>query len=539
MCIRDSMHLEESVYQQKKLIILQRSGELVNFAIEVGVLDNDNQLVTSDGNSVLLAQLSYIDDDLNKKKSRLYTLRGQTKTQAQAGIYTINELVLDPDPGSKFILNLTSTNGDLSRITKTLVINLWYKNCSAGEVYDSSTSICVPCRDGTYTIHGDQCLACPTQAFCKGGGTMIVNADYWRPNRTSSSIYPCQYQKACKGGPFSECGEGYEGPLCSACDEKKGFRKGFLGSCQQCQALGITLLGCLGVFFLYAFQIWYFRRSCFKAADVSNSRQPNQATSVIEKILATHLTSLSLLGSVNRNAPLWMQYPMRAIEAMGNFYAMINPVDCLLPKIAPLFYMKLVYLTTFPFVILAAYTPAWLLLRQRYNWSKDRFVATLIITVFLLQPSILRSLYNALQCRDYGDPDKLYLVEAPYLVCRDEENMNWIFFFIIPALLVWNLLIPGVLLFLLYRRRHSLEHAGSRIMLFFLHNGFTRQHYYWEFVILARKTILTILSIVVQGYYPVYKELRVWRSCRIGFAWCSACTLTFLSQRLRGQMFSE
>eukprot|EP01016_Furgasonia_blochmanni_P034910 TRINITY_DN3814_c0_g3_i2.p2 TRINITY_DN3814_c0_g3~~TRINITY_DN3814_c0_g3_i2.p2 ORF type:complete len:152 (+),score=12.65 TRINITY_DN3814_c0_g3_i2:354-809(+) len=75
----------------------------------------------------------------------------------------------------------------------------------------------------------------------------------------------------------------------------------------------------------------------------------------------------------------------------------------------------------------------------------------------------------------------------------------------IPALVMWNLIISGTLFYVLQRQSHDLDNEQSRIMLFFLHNGYRKEHFYWEFFILGRKTALTIISILVTDLHPLYK----------------------------------
>ena len=147
---------------------------------------------------------------------------------------------------------------------------------------------------------------------------------------------------------------------------------------------------------MYWLQLWYLRRSCFLKANTSSRDQSaNQSTSAIEKILANHLTSMALIGVVTQNSPTWAQYSMQSIDLMGNLYSVVNPINCLLPPLAQIYYLKVVYLSFFPFALLLAYLPVWILLRRRFKWSLTRFAATVLIIIIVLQPSVLRSLYGS------------------------------------------------------------------------------------------------------------------------------------------------
>ena len=169
-----------------------------------------------------------------------------------------------------------------------------------------------------------------------------------------------------------------------------------LGSCSKCPSLIISLLTYTGVSLLYWLWIWYFRRSGSLSEETEPRQDHSTSTIIIEKLLTNHLTTLSLLGSINESSPSWSQYPMEVLDTLGNPYSVINPVDCLLPKIATLYYLKLAYLSVFPFLLFSIYALVQLL-RRNSRLNSSSFVTTLLIVIYLLQPSILRSLYRSLQ----------------------------------------------------------------------------------------------------------------------------------------------
>ena len=71
---------------------LQRSGEPFSLSFHLSILDKEGQTVSSDNQSILLAEVSeWPGDDLY---TRRYTLRGQTKTIALAGEYSNSSLTL-------------------------------------------------------------------------------------------------------------------------------------------------------------------------------------------------------------------------------------------------------------------------------------------------------------------------------------------------------------------------------------------------------------------------------------------------------------
>ena len=91
-------------------------------------------------------------------------------------------------------------------------------------------------------------------------------------------------------------------------------------------------------------QIWYLRRSSFQAARDLNTQKQSRSTSVIERIFTNHMTTLSLVASLNDNLPDWMQLPMKVTVDIGMMYTAYNPIDCLLPRLTDLYFTRLLYL---------------------------------------------------------------------------------------------------------------------------------------------------------------------------------------------------
>jgi len=71
-----------------------------------------------------------------------------------------------------------------------------------------------------------ECQACPSdKALCYGGSNVGPAPGYWRASSKSSNFIACLYQSACLGmipptnNPQGSCAEGYEGVMCSSCQE--------------------------------------------------------------------------------------------------------------------------------------------------------------------------------------------------------------------------------------------------------------------------------------------------------------------------------
>ena len=66
-----------------------------------------------------------------------------------------------------------------------------------------------------------------------------------------------------------------------------------------------------------------------------------------------------------------------------------------------------------------------------------------------------------------------------------------------PALIVWGLGIPLFAFILLSRKRKRLNVLVVKEKYGFLYNGYKRQYYYWEVIIMYRKLIIVIIAYVI------------------------------------------
>ena len=66
-----------------------------------------------------------------------------------------------------------------------------------------------------------------------------------------------------------------------------------------------------------------------------------------------------------------------------------------------------------------------------------------------------------------------------------------------PALIVWGLGIPLFAFILLSRKRKRLNVLVVKEKYGFLYNGYKRQYYYWEVIIMYRKLTIVIIAYVI------------------------------------------
>ena len=70
----------------------------------------------------------------------------------------------------------------------------------------------------------------------------------------------------------------------------------------------------------------------------------------------------------------------------------------------------------------------------------------------------------------------------------------------LPSLVVWGLGIPLFAFFLLNKEKSKLNTLAVKEKFGFLYNGYKRQFYYWEVIIMYRKIAMVIISVVIYTF---------------------------------------
>ena len=135
----------------------------------------------------------------------------------------------------------------------------------------------------------------------------------------------------------------------------------------------------------------------------------------------------------------------------------------------------------------------------------DKTISTIAIIWFLFYPTIVSYLAASINCTTIEGTSRLY--DDLEELCYQGRHAEIIFSVSIPGLILWAFGIPFLGLFMLKRFLRKLEElefhsdpkihknlmARFKLQLGFLTQGYTDEYYYWEIVLLLRKTILVLL----------------------------------------------
>ena len=86
----------------------------------------------------------------------------------------------------------------------------------------------------------------------------------------------------------------------------------------------------------------------------------------------------------------------------------------------------------------------------------------------------------------------LYDLEIP---CWKSEHIRYSLFVAAPSLIIWGFGIPLVAWIILSKNKNDLESIELREKYGFLYNGYKRDNYFWEIIIMYRKILCIFVSV--------------------------------------------
>lgn len=186
-------------------------------------------------------------------------------------------------------------------------------------------------------------------------------------------------------------------------------------------------------------------------------------------------------------------------------------------------YIRLIMFTSLPFIIAFFSMVFWQIYgackRIHAKERSDKATATTIIVLFLFYPTIVAILAKSLNCITIEDNARLYddLEEK----CYEGMHLAIVLFVSVPGLIAWAAGIPIYALIKLFKNVGHLEKikkftAGKqhedllrsfRVRLGFLTAGYDDKYFYWEIVLLMRKTVLVLMIVFLSAVSPGVQSL--------------------------------
>lgn len=86
------------------------------------------------------------------------------------------------------------------------------------------------------------------------------------------------------------------------------------------------------------------------------------------------------------------------------------------------------------------------------------------------------------------------------IICYTGAHFFWALCVALPALIVWGLGIPFFAYILLTREKAKLGTMELKEKFGFLFNGYKKEFYYWEVVIMYRKILMIVIAVIIKSF---------------------------------------
>jgi len=317
------------------------------------------------------------------------------------------------------------------------------------------------------------------------------------------------------------CREGYQGVLCAECQDGYGITNG--NYCTECASL---------LYYLYLFGflvlrigllVYSLHRAVTMCASSAAGFLKNEEiiSSTIIKILMNHIQVLNIIIS----------FPFEWNRSLFNSVMIATGVT---PNISESYswtclftafgieihthYLKIINLwlsLLFLLAICYGYYRNYLTRKIKFylkfvkKTEQDILESTYVIILSICYADFITVALETFGCRDvgYAGFTDFRLVKDYSIRCWDETHEGWGDGLVVPYIFLFGLGFPVMIFFnlvYLYQKK-ELNNKDSMIKYGFFYLSYENNYFYWDFVILCRKIILSLINtFVVAVYYSIF-----------------------------------
>ncbi|KNC46970.1 cell surface receptor IPT/TIG domain-containing protein [Thecamonas trahens ATCC 50062] len=370
------------------------------------------------------------------------------------------------------------------------------------------------CGDGWYLPSSEPagCADCVCRRCVRGGnctsGAIVPLAGFWRASRSQNDvILECDEVDACVGGASEACAAEYTGPLCGVC--RDSYAK-FGDNCLRCPSVmeNMAILVAIAIVFIG------FILFLIKSALLSWKSQKSISAAVF-KIMINFLQTVAFLGDFRTRWPNTLRVLFGMASSSNGFSTRFFSIQCafgwsffdsvLVAMLVPLF------VVTVPTALLCGnyYVRKCVgsLKTKRWKVFSRRIWVSVLVLIFFTHPSVTSTVLEVFACRNIDGV--AYLAADMSLACYTASHVRWMIaagvFFVVYVV---GVPVGGV--FLLWRQREVLHTAEGRRRYAFLVSGFLPNRYYWEMVILVRKSAIITIKVLLKTNPVAQVYAAVW-----------------------------
>ena len=133
-----------------------------------------------------------------------------------------------------------------------------------------------------------------------------------------------------------------------------------------------------------------------------------------------------------------------------------------------------------------------MLLKHDRMAIQREYIGNLCVATFLLNPFLLKAFISHLSCLHLYDGNGTFLAKNLNHECWTETHTAYSFL-AIAGIIVWCTITPTAFLAYSYYKRFALDDLNVRVRISYFIMGFKEETSYWEFFILMRKVLITVI----------------------------------------------
>ena len=477
-----------------KINITEASGKEISHLVYLGLYDHRRVLVSTDQTSLMTIS----------SHSSSVLLSGLVNIQPTNGIYKTEHITVISPPGSITDLYFASAAIDYENpdpntgiLAKETPLTYILRNCTIGEILKGDQ--CYMCEKGSYsfTTADTLCQKCKSGMVCNGGSNVTIEAGYWRPSNTSDEVFACTLADNCVGGEGTECVDGYKGRLCTVCISG-WFRYG-RALCSQCGSKAVSITqGCVILLLVICFLAFIIYSSL---SAVGKKRRSD--ISVQLRILINFVQVMMLMNNFQIIWPPVLTRYFDGLYVSGNSSQMAFSAECYSDEgEIKYMYQKLILMTVMPGAITILSFLAWgivSLAKHNSSYITQHNICTMCVLLLTVHPIILQSAGQMLTCKDM-EQSTSWLVADMTIQCWVGKHLLYTTSMAIPVLIFWCIGIPLAFYIALVTSRKRLKEESVARRFAFIYSGYQPESYYWEFVVVVRKSYFVLVSNLLSTY---------------------------------------
>ncbi|CAD8112942.1 unnamed protein product [Paramecium sonneborni] len=389
--------------------------------------------------------------------------------------------------------------------------------CQLGQFYiDEGCQICESTQ-GFYSVTYDsnKCSIFDKEKFEEITSNQIkLKEGYWRPHYLSDESSLCfKITSFCVGGwdqGDSLCSKGHVGALCEECDiydirgEGKYLKNLQNSSCLPCFGIEDSIMP----FILNSIWAIVSIVLTLKSIEKSNDlflflkikerfsqilfKLNQDLVSILIKMFLNYLWIFSVIFTFNINFSFQFNF---VDQASNTSYSMANNLDCYLSDAIEIqvIYSKIILilmLILWQFIIIIFGLVVFsILVRSKF---KSNIISNTLLCLYIFNyAGFIKMLCSVVSYREIAN---IKYIQGDLTLEFDSETHHlWMFYLVIPGLLIFGCLIPLSLFFLMYFKRQELNLHTLRPHICYLFNEYEKKSYYWEQIKLIKRAIMILI----------------------------------------------